>query len=152
MEIRLARRSDLDRIIGIRRDAFGRMASTVYTKAEVETLLDNYSEEEFIEMISDKRMFVATIDGIIRGTAAWAGTNIRHVYIDPDFFGLNIGTELVARTEADYQKRTQGTFINAEVILYARGFYEKCGYILEGLAKDWDGSEYWQMSKPLPAL
>ena len=151
MKIRLANRSDLGRIIEIRHNAFSRMAPSTYTRAEVETLLDDYTEAEFLEMISDKRLFVTAIDGVIRGTAGWAGTHIRHVYVDPDFFGLGIGTELVTCAEADYQERTHQDFIHAGVILYARWFYEKCGYTLVVRAKAWDGSAYWHMRKKLTA-
>ena len=151
MEIRLARRSEVARIIEIRSDAFSRTAPSAYTEVEVETLLGDYTEEEFLEMISDERLLVAVVDGVIRGTAGWAGKSIRHVYVDPDFFGLGIGTKLMSRAEADYQRRTNRDFINAAVILYARGFYEKCGYVLVAKEKDWDGSEYYHMRKQFAA-
>jgi GNAT superfamily N-acetyltransferase len=149
LENRLASRSDLTRIIEIRHKAFSLMAPSSYTEAEVKTLLDDYQEEEFLDMISDHRLFVASASGVIQGVAAWAGTNIRHVYVNPEYSGRGIGTELVTIAEVDYQERTRQTFINAGVTLYARGFYEKCGYVMIAKARDWDGSEYWQMRKEL---
>ena len=150
MEIRLAQKADLARIIEVRTSAFSRMASSAYSDVEVKTLLGDYTEEEFLEMVKDKRLFVAVIDGVIRGTAGWAEENIRHVYVDPDSFNRGIGSQLVAHTEADYQDRTEHAYINAGVILHARGFYERCGYELVTMAKAWDGSDYYQMRKQLP--
>ncbi len=151
LKIRLAQKSETGRIIEIRNRGFSRLAPLTYTKAEVAALLGDYTEEEFLEMISDSRLFVAVVHGVIGGAAGWSGENIRHVYIDPDYFRLGIGTKLVARVESDYRERTHRDFINADVILYARRFYEKCGYTLIEKAKAWDGSDYYQMRKKLPS-
>ncbi len=102
-------------------------------------------------MITGNRVFVAVIDGVIRGTAAWAGGNIRHVSVDPDFSGRGIGTALVARAEADYQERTHHAIIDAGVVVYARAFYEQCGYVVVARENDWDGSVYYHMRKQLAA-
>ena len=147
MKIRPARETDLQRIIDIRHKAFSRMAPQTYSPVEVDTLLQDYTEDEFLRMIAEERLFVATRGSDIYGTAGWEEKNIRHVYVDPDSFGRGIGTLLVAHAEADYRERTQHPNIKAGVILYARGFYEKCGYQVVIKAKAWDGSDYYSMRK-----
>ena len=49
--------------------------------------------------------------------------------------------------EADSRTRTGHGAIDAGVTLYARGFYEKCGYDVLSKAKAWDGNDYYVMRK-----
>ncbi len=147
LSIRLAEKSQVARIVEIRNRGFLRLAPSAYSKTEVETLLSDYTEEEFLRIISNKSLFVAVVDGTIRGSAGWAEERIRHVYVDPNFFGLGVGRTVITRAETDYQERTQYRRIDADVILYARGFYEKCGYQVIEKMKAWDGSSYYHMRK-----
>ena len=59
--------------------------------------------------------------------------------MDLNAFERGIGALLTKHAEADYRTRTGHGAIDAGVILYARGFYEKCGYDVLSKAKAWDG-------------
>ena len=73
-------------------------------------------------------------DNIV-GTAGWHERNIRHAYVGPGAFERGIGTLLTKHAQADYRTGTGHGAIDAGVILYARGFYEKCGYDVLSKAK-----------------
>ncbi len=145
--IRVATTSDLPQILDIRHRAFSKMAPQSYSAVEVETLLQDYTEDEFLQMIAEQRLFVAVRAGAILGSAGWDSTNIRHVYVDPNALRKGVGARLMAHAEADYRAQTKNPSIQLGSTLYARGFYEKCGYQVVKRAKAWDGSDYFQMNK-----
>ena len=151
MQIRLATPEDVEAIIDIRHRAFSHSAPSAYNAAQVRTLLADYEVGEFQTMIAQQQLFVAHTDEELCGTAGWHDNNIRHVYVMPECFGKGIGKLLVAHAEEHYRAVTGHDRIDAGVILYARGFYEKCGYQLVKEAKAWDGSDYYFMRKVFPA-
>jgi GNAT superfamily N-acetyltransferase len=140
---------DLGRLREIRHAAFSAHAPGAYSPEEVENLLGDLDEAELADMINEHQLFVAVADGEIRGLAGWRGINLRHVYVTPGAERTGTGSQLVARAERDFKKRTGASEIRVGAVLYAKGFYEANGY--EVLRKDiaWDGSEFFQMIKRL---
>jgi ribosomal protein S18 acetylase RimI-like enzyme len=157
IQIAVATRTDLPRLLEIRHAAFLRHAPSAYSPEEVETLLRDVDEGELLEMIADARIFVARkADGVARegdavvGLAGWRGARLRHVYVDPDQTRQGIASALLRHVEADFRRRTRGGWeLKANVVLYAAAFYLANGYRLIGRAKAWDGSEYFEMVKTL---
>lgn len=147
MRVIAAQKENLNQIIKIRHDAFLHCAPGFYDTVQVQTLLDDYDENEILGMITNHNIFVCEENGEILGTAGWKEDFIRHVYVRPDFHGQGIGKKLLAHVELDYLNRTQKNYVKAGVILYAKGFYEKNGFYFVSREKDWDGSEYYLMQK-----
>ncbi len=149
MEFDDAQIEDLDAIIELRRRAFEKIAPSHYSLTEVENLLNDYDRAQFSKMIRDRRLFCYKKGTKLYGTAGWEGSAIRHVYVDPDQFGVGIGSNLIEHTILDFKKRTGCERMTAGVIIYARGFYEKSGFNVIARKKAWDGSEFYEMSRPL---
>lgn len=149
MHIVKAAKADLARIIALRRRAFLRAAPSFYSPTEVQNLLADYDPDQLLTMIADARLFICRQDGDLLGTSGWDGDQLRHLYVDPDAFNRGIGSALLAHTVADYQARTRHATISANVIRYARGFYEKCGFRVVREDRAWDGSAYFAMQRSI---
>ena len=149
MELDDAQTADLDAIIKLRHRAFKKLAPLHYSRIEVENLLNDYDRAQISEMIGDRRLFCYRNGQEICGTAGWECEAIRHVYVDPDLFGVGIGSKLIEHTILDFERRTGYKCVKAGVIIYARGFYEKLGFKVVAMKKAWDSSVFYEMSKPL---
>ncbi|BCJ48022.1 hypothetical protein GCM10010168_23810 [Actinoplanes ianthinogenes] len=141
---------DLPRILEIRYAAFARHAPSAYSPQEVQTLLGDVDPDEIASMITGRTVFVAREAGHTLGCAGWQGERLRHVYVDPRAGRRGIGTALLATVETDFGTRTGRTHLHAGVALHAEGFYRANGYQVLRRARDWDGSSYLEMRKPLP--
>lgn len=151
MKIINAHPEDLNQIINIRTESFKYCAPEFYHSIQVQTLLNDYDEDEILWMIDNKCMFVCEEDGNIVGTSGWKDENIRHVYVKPSFMGRGIGSMLLSHAEADYRERTQKYYVNLGSNIYARKFYEKNGFHVVSKEIDWDGTwngfEFYWMHK-----
>ncbi|MEO1016235.1 MAG: GNAT family N-acetyltransferase [Pseudomonadota bacterium] len=147
MNVDHANRADLADIIDLRGRAFLQLAPQFYSSAEVKNLLADYTTAQILNMIADKRLFCYRLGDRLSGTCGWEEDRLRHLYVDPEFFGHGIGTALLEHTVADFRARTRHRTIQAGVILYARGFYEKCGFQVVSKERAWDGSEYYSMQR-----
>ena len=147
MQIRPAMINDIPSIISVRTAAFKHYAPSFYDATQVATLLSDYSLDEFRFLTENAQMFVCEDGENLLGTAGWRDENIRHVYVLPERSRKGIGKLLLAHAENDYRLRTRKASINAGVILYAKGFYEKNGYRLLSRERYWDGSEFYKMQK-----
>jgi ribosomal protein S18 acetylase RimI-like enzyme len=145
-----AQPDDVPRLLEIRHAAFARHAPAAYSPAEVATLLADVSQDELQEMIASRQLFVArTAARVLVGLAGWKGTQLRHVYVDPDYTRRGIATRLLGHVEADFRARTGATRIEAGVALHAEPFYRARGYQLVRRAQAWDGSAYLEMTRTL---
>ena len=149
LEIEEARIADIPRLLEIRHTAFAKHAPIAYSDEEVKTLLADIDEAELEEMIRARQLFVACKENTIIGLAGWKGSNLRHVYVDPDETRRGVGTALVRHVELDFKARTGSNEIKAGVGLQAVAFYESNGYQLLSREKAWDGSDYLLMGKKL---
>ena len=147
MKIDYVSDADLAQVVGLRRRALMRLAPKYYAAVEVKNLLADYDADQLRNMIADKRLFCFRRNGDLCGTSGWDETYLRHLYVSPESFGQGIGSTLLEHTVADFQTRTHQHTISAGVSLYARGFYEKCGFQVESMERAWDGSEYYLMRR-----
>ena len=145
-----ARPDDVPRLLEIRHAAFARQAPAAYSPAEVATLLADVSQDELQEMIASRQLFVARTGArVLVGLAGWKDTQLRHVYVDPDYNRRGIATRLLGHVEADFRTRTGATRIEVGVALNAEPFYRARGYQLVRRAQAWDGSAYLEMTRTL---
>lgn len=149
MKIDTTKDTELTQVVDLHRRAFLARAPEFYSPVEVETLLGNYDTEQLRAMIADARLFCCRRNGDICGTSGWDKDRLRHLYVEPTCFGEGIGSALLEQTVTDFQLRTQKQTISAGVILYARGFYEKCGFQVVSKEKVWDESDYYLMRRDL---
>ena len=149
INIRLAQKSDISKILEIREKTFLHFAPSAYSPKEVETLIKDIEPSELEEMIINKSLFVAVEENQVAGCGGWFGDLVKHMYVAPEMTQKGIGSLLLKMLEEDYRKRTKKPVIKAGVILYARPFYEKNGYEFLQLDTDWDGSKFNRMQKKL---
>lgn len=151
MQIRLARREDIPRILEIRHHTFSHFAPSAYSQAEVQLLLDDVDPSEFVRMVEQASLFVAEDGVVVLGCGGWLLDALRHMYVSPESTRTGIGSALLRVVEPDFLARSGHDVIRAGVILYARTFYEKNGYEFVSMAADpRDGSAFYIMRKNLP--
>ena len=86
-----------------------------------------------IEQLERNDVFVAELDGRIAGFAALVDGELDGLFVEPELWGRGIGRTLVE--EAVHEARRQGLSVGVTAEPAARGFYEKCGFAVEGEAQ-----------------
>ena len=80
--------------------------------------------------IANGQVLVAEIGGEIAGFAAVVGGELDGLFVEPDLWGGGIGRILVEA--AVYEARHRGLTLKVTAAPRARGFYESCGFSVEG--------------------
>jgi len=90
-----------------------------------------------LEQIERGEVFVAEMDGRLTGFSAIMADNGRleldGLFVEPDRWRQGIGAALVE--VAAQEARRRGLAMTVVANQAARGFYEKCGFVLEGPAE-----------------
>jgi GNAT superfamily N-acetyltransferase len=90
-----------------------------------------------IDQIESDAVIVAELGGRIAGFAVVLmdqdGAELDGLFVEPDLWGQGIGAALV--DVAVHEARQQGLAMMVIANPSARGFYEKCGFSLEGEAE-----------------
>lgn len=96
--------------------------------AEVITQIEkNFSTEAILSLLTQRQVFVATIDRRVVATASLDRDVVRSVFVDPQHQGNGIGGQLMAmiRTVA-IDKEIEGLHVPSSIT--AEGFYFKLGF------------------------
>ena len=80
--------------------------------------------------IANGQVIVAEFAGEIAGFAAVVGSELDGLFVEPDLWGGGIGQALVQA--AAHQARLRGLSLTVIANPRARGFYESCGFSVEG--------------------
>jgi GNAT superfamily N-acetyltransferase len=80
--------------------------------------------------IANGQVIVAELDGEIVGFAAVVGGELDGLFVEPDLWGSGIGRILVEA--AVHEARQRGLSLTVIANPRARGFYETCGFAVEG--------------------
>jgi GNAT superfamily N-acetyltransferase len=80
--------------------------------------------------IANGQVIVAEFDGTIAGFAAVVGGELDGLFVEPDLWGGGIGRALV--DAAAHEARGKGLSLTVIANPRARGFYENCGFRVEG--------------------
>ena len=83
--------------------------------------------------IANGEVLVAELGGAIAGFAAVVGGELDGLFVEPDLWRLGIGAALVKA--AAHEARRKGLSLAVVANPAARGFYERCGFTLEGEAQ-----------------
>jgi len=123
--IRAAEPADLDAL----RDVFRR--SSLSNEGDRASLL---AHPEALELSLEGRTSVAVAEGRIVGFATLLESELTDLFVDPDWMERSIGRALVLDVVA--AARAQGLArIEVTANGHALGFYEKVGFVLDGLAE-----------------
>jgi GNAT superfamily N-acetyltransferase len=80
--------------------------------------------------IANGQVIVAQLDGDVAGFAAVVGGELDGLFVEPDLWGAGIGRRLVEA--AAHEARKRGLSLTVVASPTARGFYERCGFAVEG--------------------
>ena len=80
--------------------------------------------------IANGQVIVAELDGEVAGFAAVVGGELDGLFVEPDLWGGGIGRLLV--NAAAHEARRRGLSLTVIANPRARGFYESCGFTVEG--------------------
>ena len=80
--------------------------------------------------IANGQVIVAEFGGEIAGFVAVVGGELDGLFVEPDLWGGGIGRALVHA--ATHQARKRGLTLKVIANPVARGFYENCGFSVEG--------------------
>ena len=83
--------------------------------------------------IANGQVHVAELDGRVAGFAAVVGGELDGLFVEPDLWRSGVGKALV--DEATHYARDRGLTLTVIANPSARGFYERCGFAVEGEAK-----------------
>ena len=80
--------------------------------------------------IANGQVIVAELHGEIAGFAALVGGELDGLFVEPDLWGGGIGRALI--DAATHEARRKGLALTVVANPSARGFYESCGFAVEG--------------------
>ena len=80
--------------------------------------------------LANGQVIVAELAGQVAGFAAVVGGELDGLFVEPDLWGRGIGRALV--DVATHQARRKGLTLTVVANPRARGFYESCGFSVEG--------------------
>ena len=85
------------------------------------------------EQIARGEVLVAEVDGHVAGFAAVIGGELDGLFVEPELWRNGIGAELVEA--AAHEARRRGLALSVTANPTALGFYERCGFSIEGEAQ-----------------
>ena len=83
--------------------------------------------------IANGQVIVAEIDGAIAGFAAVVGGELDGLFVEPDLWRSGVGAVLVETVT--HEARRKGLTLSVIANPAALGFYERCGFAVEGEAQ-----------------
>ncbi len=110
------------------RDAIGRVNAKDYPPAEIDRLLRKFSTQKVCALLKKRQTLVALHGERVVGTAAIQGTEVKSVFVSPDWHREGIGSSLVCELERIAASRGIET-LEVSSSLSAVPFYLALGYI-----------------------
>lgn len=125
--IRLATTGDAPAISALVIRTLRETNAKFYSAAMIEAVAANFSVEQVAARMEERIVLVATVAGVIAGTASLNQATVRTVFVSPDRQRQGIGAALMARilglaSEQGLDTLTVPSSINAEP------FYRKLGF------------------------
>ena len=124
---RLAKPDDATQLFELRRKSIIALAPKGMSVSEAEIWAANLTLTGMDLKIREMEIWVAELNGRVVGWGAIRGDRLEGLYMDPEFAGQGIGTELLTKLEGLMRGRDIRT-IRTEASLNAEGFYLRCGY------------------------
>ena len=128
MRIRLARAEERQALEDLQRRA------SLANDTDHEALLAHPDAIELpAEQIAREQVFVAEADGDVFGFVALVDGDLDGLFVEPQLWGRGIGKALVET--AVHEARRKGLSVTVIANPAALGFYQKCGFAVEGEAQ-----------------
>jgi GNAT superfamily N-acetyltransferase len=128
MRIRLARAEERQALEDLQRRA------SLANDTDREALLAHPDAIELpAEQVAREQVFVAEADGDVFGFVALVDGDLDGLFVEPQLWGRGIGKALVET--AVHEARRKGLSVTVIANPAALGFYQKCGFAVEGEAQ-----------------
>jgi len=124
---RLAMLGDASRLFELRRRSIIALAPTGMSETEAHAWAATLTVPGMERKIRDLEIWVAEVNDRVVGWGGIRGDRLEGLYMDPDFAGRGIGTELLGLLEASMRRRGT-TAVFAEASANAERFYLRRGY------------------------
>lgn len=135
LQIRPARAEEAAALAVLIRSTVAISNAPDYPPAVLAGVLASFTPAAVAEQIARRRVFVAEAGGVLLGTAALDGDQVRSVFVAPAAQGRGTGRALMAGIEQ--AARAAGvTRLRVPASLTALGFYQRLGYRLLGEFRD----------------
>jgi putative acetyltransferase len=129
---KLAQRDDAERLLELRRRSIMMLAPSGMPAADAATWAATLTVSGMESKIRELEVWLAMVGTAIVAWGAIHGDRLEGLYVDPEWAGRGIGTQLLLRLEA--RMREQGVAeIVADASLNAEAFYCRRGYVAFGL-------------------
>jgi len=150
LTIRQAHSDDAQAISRVIVEAVRKSNGQDYPASVIESVVANFTPERLIELLEQRLVFVAVLDGKIVGTGALDGNAVRSLFITPAQQRKGIGQALMSRIEkAALERCVEALLVPSS--LTAESFYARLGYSV--VRKQLHGEERTLiMTKPLSLL
>ena len=110
------------------RDAIASVNSKDYPPAEIKRLLQNFKTENVAALLAHRQTLIALVGEKVIGTGALQGTEVKSVFVSPDWHRMGIGSALVCEIEKIAANQGIET-LEVSSSLSATQFYSASGYI-----------------------
>ncbi|RBJ84304.1 GNAT family N-acetyltransferase [Pseudomonas sp. MWU12-2534b] len=99
-----------------------------YPASVIERVQASFTTDSVRQLMQHRQMFVALVDGELRGTASLDGRAVRSVFVDPAYHGHGLGRQLMAAVEqAALDSGLTSLVVPSSVT--AEGFYARLGFV-----------------------
>lgn len=109
-------------------DAIRQVNAMDYPPAEIDRLIANFSTSKVLQFLGQRQTLVAIADGVVVGTGALQGDEIKSVFVAPHLHRKGVGRVLVKELEKIAVGRGK-TSLTVSSSLTATSFYSALGYI-----------------------
>jgi len=99
-----------------------------YPASVIERVQASFTTDSVRQLMQHRQMFVALVDGELRGTASLDGRAVRSVFVDPAYHGRGLGRQLMAAVEQAALDSGQTSLVVPSSVT-AEGFYARLGYV-----------------------
>lgn len=123
-----AKAEHAEAIATVIRDAIERVNAKNYPPAEIRRLLQNFTKEKVAALLQQRQTLVAHIGDEVVGTGAVQGSELKSVFVVPDWHRSGIGSALVCALE-EIAARNGIETVEVSSSLSATRFYTAMGYI-----------------------
>jgi N-acetylglutamate synthase-like GNAT family acetyltransferase len=150
MEIRKAKKDDIEQIKIILDRNFDEIMSEYHSKAIIEKYKSYNTLESLSNQLTWKVVYVAELNGIVVGTGAFVDFgnadkhkySVSNLYIIPEYHSQGIGTRIFNILLHD-AKNVNASSFHVPSSRNAILFYEKCGFVIDEIQSDMEDEITW---------
>ncbi|MCL2637273.1 MAG: GNAT family N-acetyltransferase [Oscillospiraceae bacterium] len=150
MEIRKAKKDDIEQIKIILDRNFDEIMSEYHSKAIIEKYKSYNTLESLSNQLTWKVVYVAEQNDIVVGTGAFVDFgnadkhkySVSNLYIMPEYHSQGIGTRIFNNLLFD-AKNVNASSFHVPSSRNAISFYEKCGFVIDEMQSDTEDEITW---------